>query len=320
MFSANENIQLRQFKKRIVENVEACIPEDVLELGVNVMVMQVTCKAPGCVPLETAIIIVFPSSTTQLLPGLEESAGGSYKTKVLKPMAQVTKQDVLEALPPAFVGGLRSPEKLALATRDVMLAQITQLFGEEDLEGRKIMAEYLQQCLQDYIYRDCTPPEWGQPFPDLIIRPLGKEEESTTTTTTFLAENREINKEVEQEQDKKPTIISGSGNLVIRRPRDDDYRGVVSSVTTVASYTSAGGAAAPARPASNNSSNTSSLVNSVSRRRQQHQATQRLNSATSNATLNRLVEREHAPGIRRPGCPCCDPDNPRNVVDKMMRL
>jgi hypothetical protein len=302
MFSANENIQLRQYKKRIVEHVEACIPEDVLDLGVNVMVMQVTCKAPGCVPLETAIIVVFPPSTTPLLPGLEESAGGSYKTKILKPMAQVTQQDVLESLPPSFIGGLRSPEKLALATRDVMLAQITQLFGDDDLEGRKMMAQYLQQSLQDYIDRDCTPPEWGQPFPDLeVIPPFEAKEESPPTTATT--------------QQEKPTIVSGSGNLVIRRPRDDDYRGIsaaTTSATSHASDTATGDA----------SSSSSYLVNSVSRRRMQHQAALQLNSAaaSSNSTLNRLVEREHAPGIRKPGCPCCDPDNPRNVVDKMMRL
>jgi hypothetical protein len=310
-----------------------------LDLGVNVMVMQVTCKAPGCVPLETAIIIVFPPSTTPLLPGLDDSAGGSYKTKILKPMAQVTKQDVLEALPPAFVGGLRSPEKLALATRDVMLAQITQLFGDDDLEGRTIMAQYLQQSLQDYIDRDCTPPEWGQPFPDLIIMKsdddLPSSESTTTATTTVLPS--------EEESKSAPTIIlPGSGNLVIRRPRDDDCRaGVVvppslsTGATIFRSYTTSSGSAGAAsasststRPSSSSissSNNSSSLVNSVSRRRLQHVATQRLNNsasaaASSNATLNQLVEREHAPGIRKPGCPCCDPDNPRNVVDKMMRL
>jgi hypothetical protein len=84
----------------------------------------------------------------------------------LKPMAEVSKQDVLEALPPAFSGGLRSMAKLSTKARDVMLAQITQLFGDDDLEGRKLMALYLQQSLQDYIDRDCEPPSFrlGEPF------------------------------------------------------------------------------------------------------------------------------------------------------------
>jgi hypothetical protein len=47
-------------------------------------------------------------------------------------------------------------------------------------------------------------------------------------------------------------------------------------------------------------------------------------SGTSARLLSRLVEREqmapHAPGIRQAGCPCCDPDNPSNVVDQLMLL
>jgi len=40
MFSANENLILRQSKKRVVAWVEECIPEAALDAGVNVMVMQ----------------------------------------------------------------------------------------------------------------------------------------------------------------------------------------------------------------------------------------------------------------------------------------
>jgi len=165
MFSANENIALRQHKRRIVELVEETIPEDALDLGTMVMVMQVSCKAPGCVPLETVVCIVFPKSSTQLIPGLAESQnGGTYKTKILMPMAEVRKNDVLEALPPAFQGGTLSVERLCLQARDVMLAQITQLMNRK--EDQKMMAQYLQQCLNQYLQRNCEAPEYGQPFPE----------------------------------------------------------------------------------------------------------------------------------------------------------
>ncbi|CAB9520032.1 expressed unknown protein [Seminavis robusta] len=127
MFSANENLALRQHKKKVVAFVEECIPEEALDMGTMVMAMQVSCKAPGCVPLETAIVIVFPKLGEELIAGLPESCGGNYKTKVLKPMVEVTKEDVLEALPPAFPGGKRSMENLFMQARDVMLGQITQL-------------------------------------------------------------------------------------------------------------------------------------------------------------------------------------------------
>jgi hypothetical protein len=48
-----------------------------------------------------------------------------------------------------------------------------------------------------------------------------------------------------------------------------------------------------------------------------------MNQTTTNTNsqtiLAQFVE-QHAPGIRRPGCPCCDPDHPSNIVDKMMQL
>ena len=87
MFSANENIALRKHKRRIVQYVESTIPEDALDKGTSVMVMQVACRAPGCVPLETAVVIVFPKLGEELLKDLPESCGGSFKTKILMPMA-----------------------------------------------------------------------------------------------------------------------------------------------------------------------------------------------------------------------------------------
>lgn len=208
MFSANENILLRQFKRRVVEYVESTIPENALELGTSVMVMQVSCRQPGCVPLETAITIVFPkpprtkkakkkeiirklrditdqqqavngeenviedeppSFPQPLIPNLEESRiGGSYKTRILKPLADVTLDDVLDALPPSFKGGRRTPLSLCLRARDMMVAQIGQLVGDDNsrdsVEGRKLVAEYLKGYLEEYIAGGCIPPKWGEEY------------------------------------------------------------------------------------------------------------------------------------------------------------
>jgi hypothetical protein len=66
---------------------------------------------------------------------------------------------------------------LCLHARDVMLAQITQLFGQENnvgvenekdngtMDDRQAMAEYLQQCLQQYILAKCQAPLEGEAFP-----------------------------------------------------------------------------------------------------------------------------------------------------------
>merc|ERR1719232_2324488 len=99
------------------------------------MVMQITCNALGCVPLETLIVVVFPrileegsdTNHKQLMHGIKESKGGSYKTKILLPMNEVTKDDVLDALPPTFLGGKKTMENLCYRIRDVVFGQISQV-------------------------------------------------------------------------------------------------------------------------------------------------------------------------------------------------
>lgn len=200
MFSANENIMLRQHKRRIVDFVESTIPESALEMGTAVMVMQASCRDPGCVPLETCVTIVFPrpprskanrskSSTSNgktsaattaapdafpeaLVPGLEESRiGGAFKTKILMPMSDVRKDDVLDALPPQFEGGRRTMEKMCRRARDVMLAQMTQVLGDDEA-GRMLMAEYLQKSLKEYMERKCVAPEYDEAFSELDTAPI----------------------------------------------------------------------------------------------------------------------------------------------------
>lgn len=265
-------------------------------MGTTVMVMQVSCKAPGCVPLETAIVIIFPNSSTELIPGLPESQnGGSYKTKILKPMADVENDDILEALPPAFKGGRRTMEKLCLCARDVMLAQITQLFGEENdsVDDRRAMAEYLQSRLQDYMANGCKAPEQGDKFPEpqngstsdgssndaQAEIPLKASVTSTTTTSSAF-----------------PT----KGNLVIKR------------VVGEAAKASESSAPSESQPSSNVFSGKAPVKH--------EKAIQSALNPSSGNNISKLFEREHAPGIRQPGCPCCDPDNPSNLVDTMMML
>jgi hypothetical protein len=304
MFSANENILLRQHKKRIVEQVESTIPEDALDMGSTVMVMQVSCKAPGCVPLETAIIIVFPASAEELIPGLPESkGGGSYKTKILKPMSDVTKDDVLEALPPAFEGGQRTMEKLCFNARDIMLGQITQLFGEEDetIQDRQAMAEYLQQCLQEYVAQNCQPPELGEAYKKQPLEPPPSETVTETATKTSDAAASTTTPEV-------AAAMFGKGNFVVRRQLDDEPKKLYTPPPISASALS-----------SSSSSKAAAQTPAAFKPKHQGAITQALNPRQGN-NISKLFDREHAPGIRAPGCPCCDPDNPSNILDNMMML
>jgi hypothetical protein len=292
MFSANENLLLRQEKRRIVNAIEATMTEEALDFGTTVMVMQVSCKAPGCVPLETAIIIVFPKSSKELVPGLPDSCnGGSYKTKILKPMIDVTSDDILDALPPAFKGGRKTMERLCLYARDVMLAQITQLFGEEQEadSDRLSMAEYLKGCLEDYMANGCKAPEEGGAFP------VAASEVS-----------RDPNIDVESDRipkrsDTTKPVFPMTGNLVIKR--------VVTSDPSKSK----------SEEQASNRPSIDTVLTGKAPRNHQREIYSALNPS-SRSSISNLFNREHAPGIRQAGCPCCDPENISNVVDTMMML
>jgi len=264
MFSANENIVLRQHKRRVIEYVESTIPENALDLGTAVMAMQVSCRQPGCVPLETAITIVFPKPITKrkkkkrptpgapkevngqdqtaleetppsfpqpLLPDLEESRiGGSFKTRILKPLSDVTEEDVLDALPPSFAGGRRTTESLCLKARDTTFAQIGQLMGNDEStdgrEGRRLVADYLKVCLEEYVERGCVAPEWGQPFSSST--PFLEDEEKNDG---IMSQIERMNVKIDATDDgmakdnKSMKDKWGKGNFVMRRPIEESEDG-----------------------------------------------------------------------------------------------
>lgn len=226
MFSANENIMLREHKKRVVKYVEDTIPEEALDMGTSVMVMQTACRTPGCVPLETAIAIIFPrplkgsNSIKELVPGVKESGtGGSFKTKVLLPLSEVTKDDVLDALPPGFNGGRKTWENTCLSLRDLVIGRIGGLvgIGDEDaeIEDRRLLAEYLRQSLTDYLDRNCKAPELGMPFEDITCQEK-IEKEHVGDVEGASSETMKKTNQVATGTIVKGTM-SGGGNFVFRR-------------------------------------------------------------------------------------------------------
>jgi hypothetical protein len=343
MFSANENLILRKHKRRIVDRIEKTMPEEALDMGTTVMVMQVSCKAPGCVPLETAVIIIFPkcgggdnnnNETAELIPGLPESMGGSYKTKILKPMADVTEDDILDSLPPAFEGGTRTMEKVCMYARDVMIGQITQLFGDDTnddsaVKDRTIMANFLQSCLQDYLANGCKPPEEGEPF---IITSNNDANTNTNNNNNnnnnkFVddgiteeekkdepSSNEEIKEETKQQQQPRKNTIPSKGNIVIRRVIDDTATATTTATTTANNNNNN-------NDNDNKSGGSGSTTTSIRGQPPKHQRAinQALNQG-SRSNISSLFDREHAPGIRKPGCPCCDPDDPSVVADNIMMM
>eukprot|EP01083_Nonionella_stella_P027259 75049_1 len=397
MFSANENLMLREHKRRVVQYVEDAIPENLLDLGTTVMVMQTACRTPGCVPLETAIAIVFPrpmrkggrkaasksasttASTTatapapvakELLPGLKESAGGTFKTKILLPLAEVTKDDVLDSLPPVFEGGRKTWERTCMALRDMMIGRIGGMVGsgdtEVEVEERQILAEYLQQSLKDYLARGCVAPELNEPFEKLQIKNVNDHDSEIAVGNLVIEEKKEDFVDGDKIA-SEATVVSGTmignKNFTIRRPMDDDVNdddvkekteglryihttarptssirtGTSQAATTTTTTTTTTNMLTLTSQSSssqsqsytnvNTKSNTNINTNNSNNESESAMDWRRRNNMTQSISLNlpsssdgilqRLAEREHAPGVRSPGCPCCDPDSIQNVVDNM---
>ena len=67
-----------------------------------------------------------------------------------------------------------------------------------------------------------------------------------------------------------------------------------------------------------------SLVNSSVQRRQQESAVRVLQRGTNETSRQLLAQiatsatTAHVRGIRRPGCPCCDPDSASTIVDQFL--
>uniref|UniRef100_A0A7S3VB10 Uncharacterized protein n=1 Tax=Chaetoceros debilis TaxID=122233 RepID=A0A7S3VB10_9STRA len=380
MFSANENLMLREHKRRVVQYVENTIPENLLDLGTTVMVMQTACRTPGCVPLETAIAVVFPrpmrtggrksasktasaSATVpapvakELLPGLKESAGGTFKTKILLPLAEVTKDDVLDSLPPVFEGGRKTWERTCMALRDMMIGRIGGMVGsgdtEVEVEERQILAEYLQQSLKDYLARGCVAPELNEPFGKLQIKNDNENDSEIAVGDLVIEEKKEEEDVVDDDKiASEATVVSGTmigdKNFTIRRPMDDDgddddvkektegsryihttarpssrtsQAATTPTATNMLTLTSQSSSSQPqsyTNVITNSNINTNNESAMDWRRRNNMTQSISLNlPSSSDGILQRLAEREHAPGVRSPGCPCCDPDSIQNVVDNM---
>ena len=315
MFSANENILLRQHKRRVVEYVESTIPESALDMGTSVMVMEVKCRTPGCVPIETAIAIVFPRMCeSELIPGVKESGiGSTYKAKILMPLASVTKEDVLDALPPAFEGGRKTWESVCLTARDFLLGRIGGVVGIGDSENevveRRILAEYLKQCLEDYVESGCVAPELGKPFPDKVEKKKVDVAEGLKALEFQIDEGDTVESEgsdvvKSSGVDILQGSIEGKGNFVIRRTLEDDS--LKSSLPKLQSTESG------------TTFESKHTGITTSRRRQKLMERSIQLPTSSDSMIQRLADREHAPGVRSPGCSCCDPDNIINVVDDIM--
>ena len=88
------------------------MPWHTLKIGTTILVMQQSPSFASIISeITTSIAIVFPrpkggGTGRKVMEGIKESSkGGTFRVCISKVAADVTREDVLDALPPAFPGG-----------------------------------------------------------------------------------------------------------------------------------------------------------------------------------------------------------------------
>jgi hypothetical protein len=209
MFAINgdETQQLRQHERRVVEYVESIIAD----YAAQIMAMQVQCNAPDCVPIETVVLILYPKAKTKegvdRSVGIEEESshskdGSSFQFKILKPIAEVTKEDVELSMPLALRGGSLAATGRQL--RKDLLTRIDQLFPtEDDVQSRQWMSQFLQESLQQYVDNSCQlPNSWNEENSNHASQEEGEASVTAIEARTFPQGNITLRRPVDDEADK----------------------------------------------------------------------------------------------------------------------
>jgi len=193
-----------------------------------------------------------------------------------------------------------------------------------------LMAKYLQQCLGEYIQRDCTPPEWGEPWVD--SSEVGGVHGGNTVGENSGDDAEIISDKTVAVPASSSTSVAKTGNFIFKRPAEtkEEHKETLTG-TDITSHSHSSNQDRNQILSHSNSKNnntthastathfsaSSSPFSSAFTKPPEYQASTATSSQSIMAQLN---ERQHTPGIRRPGCPCCDPDSADNMIDKMMAL
>ncbi len=279
-----------------------------------VMVTELQCFDPDCVPIETLIVIL--------------GNGAKWSDKILRPSAEVTKEDVELIEIPGEVLGLPSavsstasfavpptpsspPAAAATATAaDCQQAATVvkmKFFTPSSYEpvrqsdaGRTHTTSSGDGKSGDTQFSGFVTASSSGPISSCAPPPPLPPPNPTTTTATTTVVPMCIT------TDAVPVLAASKQQPLISQPP---------TITTARSTTSSSSSSS----GSNNSSNTSRARNTAKRAAQQ--AVLSADSASvlgSSSGSGRGGQRsKHQEGSRPRGCPCCDPDNLDNIIDMM---
>mmetsp|Transcript_23997 Transcript_23997/g.35223 ORF Transcript_23997/g.35223 Transcript_23997/m.35223 type:complete len:284 (+) Transcript_23997:57-908(+) len=275
-FSAPKKTE-RSSVKKISKLIERRLCSEAKQDNVQVMVTEVQCFEPDCVPIETLVILLGSQSR--------------WADKILKPISEVTEGDVTSlAVPDTWPPQKTPDDSIEPKGKDVI--SVT----EDDLKSIAWAKEIAAQIESMAKHMDPKDMRAALDYLQSTIAQLHSsldEVESKTATDA-------------------PVSQRGDVVMVTMKPKSDVIPSVSSTATGVPSNKQP---ISQKRNAPNGGASLSSNISSV--KSSKNTGADMKTIATMQSTVPVV---RHKKGVRQRGCPCCDPDNMDNIIDKLLYL
>jgi hypothetical protein len=284
--------------------------------SIHVMVTELECNDPDCVPLETLVALL--------------GKDVRWTSKILKPLNEVTQRDVeILPFPPSWssyeteqVFIKSNPEMYLWMTRtsDEFEKKLGDLNEEDSLQAIKLMGRLMSEMQTNYLDADINISGVSDPLPSMNDKVA-----STVTSTMVPMRLKSISDIVPLSMGKGAMTRNVSASDC--RIAEIDLADVVASCPAVEVSTQIIQMPTPANvttiPAAvavddvlESLKGQSPEVTKILRLEDTRSPFPLISSTTAAAGL----QKRHKKGTRPRGCPCCDPSNIDNILDKMIFL
>eukprot|EP01040_Poterioochromonas_malhamensis_P007968 gene7968-8612_t len=237
----------------------------------QMMVTEVQCNDPSCVPVETLVAIIL-NEDPELLNVISPS---KFSTKILKPILEVNEADLEE---------IEWPFILSDPTLQSFTVQLKKLISSSLIDGGS--SDRTKDRRKGYIANILSN------VASAATLQLIKEEEQRER------DKMEAEKRTKEEAERKRKIQEANENITVVKMTNTSTISQTSYNPTTAT------AQIPSLPSSSSTKPTSKVGPAL----------------TVIKGGDEGGKPRHEKGSRRRGCPCCDPDNLDNKIDKMMFL
>jgi hypothetical protein len=309
--------------------------------NVQIMVAEVECNQEGCVPIETLIVLVgkeeeeVDRSVDSSSKLNDEKNGGKSKRcrwsdKILKPVAEVTEEDVAQLEIPL---DWNKPQEAEAAQTDnensgisptikaTVLDYVNSFTSVED----KLRAIQEFQALFAALEEEETKK---MSIPATLANPSGG---STTAIASAFSTQTNVGPSPASTITSPTSSLSGDITPASNNSTMVTMVPMMPTTTRTSSNTSSQQAMMPSPLAEKEPPNTN-IINSNSNASKSVATTSASIAPTisasgkrpvrttviSDGTSNSIASERHSKGTRQRGCPCCDPDNIDNIIDRMM--